>query len=255
MALYKTSLGFLRTLFLIFGLLLCVWLMATFYAWSMETWDTGPAGVLLIPYATLLFGIVSLIVLLISIFRSVATQNTFLKRMALFFSTSLILSLVFLTFAGKLYWIPILRITNAPLTIFDRFTLENQLGFKPLLPTQPFPELEPSRSSFRRGSLDLHFIYGGGDLDIIQATEISTSNVLRWCNEMQQDTESYDTTPIIIAGQQTLLYSPKKIKRDALTSYCVSLNDRVIYISPGRGRGIGTIEPLKIWLENLEFVK
>lgn len=106
MALYKTSLGFLRTLFLIFGLLLCVWLIATFNAWVMETWNTGDVGMLLIPLVTLLFGIVSLIVLFISIFKSVATQNAFLKRMALLFSTSLILSLVFLTIAGNYIGFP-----------------------------------------------------------------------------------------------------------------------------------------------------
>lgn len=141
------------------------------------------------------------------------------------------------------------------MTIFDRFTLERQLGFKPLLPRQSFSGFEPTRSNFWRGSLDLYFSNDEGDLEIIQATEIGSSNVLRWCSEMQQDAESYDTTPIIIAGQQTLLYSPKKIKYGELSSYCVSLNDRVIYISPGRGRSIGSIEPLKIWLENLEFMK
>jgi hypothetical protein len=252
MAAYKASPGFLRTLFFSFGLLLGFWLMATFSAWISETWNLGDAGMLFIPLATLLFGIVYIIALSIITFKPLNTDTAFFKRMAVFFSTSLVMSMIFLTFAGKLFWIPIFRITNAPVSVFDRLTLEKKLGFKPLLPTQPFPGLEASWIRISQGNLGLNFKHGAGTLEVSQATDASTSSVVKWCGEMQRDTERFVSTPVVIAQQESFLYYPKSIERDVSSSYCVPLTDRVIYISPGYGRSVGSVETLKFWLENLE---
>lgn len=252
MPIYKPSLAFFRITFLIFGFLMGGWLVSTFTAWFSATGNTGDAGIMLIPIATLLFGIVYITALFLTIFKSVITKDALFRRMAIFFSVGLVTSIVFLTFSGKLFWIPIFRITNAPLTVFDRSTLERKLGFKPLLPTQPFSELEPGWTSISQGNFELNFKQGGGNLGISQITDTSTSSVMRWCREMQQDTENFVSTPVVIAGQKTLLYSPKTIKHDVYSMYCVSLNDRVIFVSPGYGRSVGSIESLKFWLENLE---
>ena len=246
------SLAFLRIIAVILGLLTGLWLLTTFSAFVSETWTGGDVGILLIPIFILLFGVAYIIVLSFVIFKSVITTNAFIKRIAVFISTCLVMSIVLLTFAGKLYWIPILRITNAPLSIFDRFTLEKQLGFKPLIPTKPFPGLEPSWLSVSQGNFELNFKQGGGTFSVSQSNEKSTSSVMKWCSEMQQDSEHFASTPLVVAQQETFLYYPKSIEPDVWSSYCVPLNDRVIFISPGYGGTVGSIETLQFWLENLE---
>mgnify|MGYP006270400585 CR=1 FL=1 len=244
----KSSVGFLRTIFFALGVIVGGWWIPVFVSWSITAWfkDAELGLLFIVPALGILSAIIYLGILSAIVFRPMPEKELFVKRIVLFFSVFVVTGVAFLASGDKLYELPFIRISNAPLTVFDTLTLEKKIGFKPLLPTKSFPGYSASSRDIREGVLSLDFTNGATRITLSQDT------YSRSCEEVMQMEEKYSKTEITIANQNTYLYVPKTIAADEIIMYCAPLADRMVSASTySIGQAIDT-STLRYWLENLK---
>lgn len=250
----KVSLAFVRIVLLMLGIFSGYFWLIVLNDWSYLTWATGfeLGALIVVPISGLVVGVCYLVILSLLIFRG-REKLVLIQRFLVLLVILLVSGLYFLFASEKLFAIPFLRTTNAPLTVLDSASsLESELGFRPLLPTKSYPNAEAKRRRINPKEFGLIYFDGHSDLEISQAVEGTNSTFFAWCNKMQQDATNYSTIPVTVAGESAVIYFPSDPQPDSFLDYCVPLNDRVIYASYSSvGKPID-LDDFKLWLESLK---
>lgn len=246
----RTSLTFWRMLFFILGIIFGYFVIAAFLI--LVTEHTGPEILLIGPLALIVSATIYLVTLVIMGTKKATSNRSFVRRSGLFLGICVACSILFLALSQQLYLVPIFRLNNTSISIFEAPFLERKLGFKPLLPSEVFANYQPSWKEVTNGTLVLHF---SNDLHEFSYTQTNNKemNTFILCNNIRNgQKENFASKPITIANQNTTIYYPTEQNEGVVKIACIPLPDRYLSVSIDDDNKVATMERIIPWLQKMK---